>query len=436
MICISCGKEGLSYLCEECKVELDIEQLCDKVINYKRDNEDVILDRLQVTMEYPTTLRSITRDIIHELVESPTKEELLYKVAKGSMGRYSDSLESLENLIKVYRSMEEKDEFILTEMKADIINLYLKKFKFLEAEEILNDIKDKKLSKRAYYILSDYYVKTRRYNQALICANRCKDSDGRLAGIDIDNFVQEEVYNRDPESINRTAKKKEYIPAKKATKMIYFDFLKTIGEIDSELDVQDFLSGRRVIKKTELPSIEEIVKNNFKTFVAFDIETTGFSHDVDEMIELAAIRIVDGQLVRGKELEFSALIKPKYNSISPRIQSLTGISNDMVKDAPHIEAVFDEFIEFLGEDILLGHNAVAFDSRFIRKAAIDRGIIMNNKYYDTMKCIRSSQELEFPNYKLGTISSSIGVVNENAHRALSDAIATAEIYIKLLCPKE
>ena len=96
-----------------------------------------------------------------------------------------------------------------------------------------------------------------------------------------------------------------------------------------------------------------------KDYVVFDIETTGLDSVHNEIIEIGAIKVVENEIVD----TFQSFIKPKYR-ISSFITNLTGISNDMVKDALDVREVLMLFKEFVGDDILIGHN-VNFDINFV-----------------------------------------------------------------------
>lgn len=161
-------------------------------------------------------------------------------------------------------------------------------------------------------------------------------------------------------------------------------------------------------------------------YVCLDIETTGLSPAYCKMIEFAAVRVRNGRVVA----EYSELINPCC-SISSSITKLTGISNNMVKDKRTISQVILDIYEFIGDDMILGHN-VRFDMSFIKKAVADElGVVMENPTMDTMVLARKVLK-GIPNAKLGTLSDYLGEsFNGNHHRAMADAEVTHRIYQKL-----
>lgn len=157
-------------------------------------------------------------------------------------------------------------------------------------------------------------------------------------------------------------------------------------------------------------------------YVALDIETTGLDPAQEQILELAAVRVENG----AETGRFSQLVRPT-KEISPFITQLTGIDNQMVADAPEIRQVLPQFLEFLGEDLLLGHNT-AFDLRFIRyhaMAALRRRV--TNPYMDTLRISRLLFP-ELPNHKLSTLIQRFEVGETVEHRALSDAVQTMKCY--------
>ena len=166
-------------------------------------------------------------------------------------------------------------------------------------------------------------------------------------------------------------------------------------------------------------------KSLSQEFVVFDLETTGFSNINDKITEIGAVKIRDFEIVD----RFSELVNPEKD-ISYRVQELTGITNEMVKDKPTIEEILPKFMEFVGEDVLVAHNA-DFDTGFIMQKCKEQGLEYKNKKVDTLMLAR----IMLPNlkrYKLDKVAKEVGVQLLNHHRAVDDAEATANIFIKFL----
>ena len=103
-----------------------------------------------------------------------------------------------------------------------------------------------------------------------------------------------------------------------------------------------------------------------QSYVAIDLETTGLNPKIDKIIEIGAVRVVDGVAVQEK----STLVNP-HLELSERIQELTGIQDSMLQDAPGIQEVIGEYIDFCQELPLLGHK-ILFDFSFLKRAAVDQ----------------------------------------------------------------
>ncbi|MBR1890214.1 MAG: ribonuclease H-like domain-containing protein [Clostridia bacterium] len=162
-----------------------------------------------------------------------------------------------------------------------------------------------------------------------------------------------------------------------------------------------------------------------KSYVVFDIETTGLDTNTDQIIELGAVKIVDGK-IREK---FSTFVKPTI-SIPFEVTRLTGITNDMVANAPSAELVLKDFYEFTRGCIISGHNVIDFDLRIVKRMGREYGLNFDNEIVDTLTLARHSHLL-VSNFKLGTIVKYLGLTLEGAHRAWNDAYATAEVLLKL-----
>jgi len=161
------------------------------------------------------------------------------------------------------------------------------------------------------------------------------------------------------------------------------------------------------------------------SFVVFDIETTGFSPKLNEIIEIGAVKIADGKIVDN----FSEFIKPE-NPIPYHITELTSITQAMVDDADTIETVLPKFIEFCGDAPLVAHNA-KFDMSFIRKKAENLGLKTDFCYIDTLFLSRAILT-NLKKHKLDVIAKHLGFAFEGHHRAVNDAEVTTRIFLHFL----
>ena len=160
-------------------------------------------------------------------------------------------------------------------------------------------------------------------------------------------------------------------------------------------------------------------------YTVIDLETTGLSPSVCEIIECAAVKVRDGVVVDS----YSRLVRP-YIAVPPFITALTGISNLMLRDEADIEHVLPEYLGFIGDDIVVGHN-VGFDIGFLCAASRRMcGDEFANDYIDNM---RLSRRL-FPgerHHRLCDLEQRFGLHNERAHRALADTLLTQQCYERL-----
>ncbi len=164
---------------------------------------------------------------------------------------------------------------------------------------------------------------------------------------------------------------------------------------------------------------------NGKTYVVFDIETTGLDVSNDQIIELGAVKVVDGKFTE----KFQSFVRPTID-IPLKVRKLTGITADMVADAPDVEVVLKDFFEFTRDAIICGHNAIDFDMVFVKRIGKEYGITFDNEIVDTWALARQ-KHLKVSNFKLGTLVKYFGLTLEGAHRAWNDAYATAEVLLKL-----
>ena len=160
-------------------------------------------------------------------------------------------------------------------------------------------------------------------------------------------------------------------------------------------------------------------------YIVLDIETTGTHPIENEIIEIGAVYIENGKV---KKI-FNELIRPTQ-VISDYIISITGITNEMVAEAPSIEEVLPRFLEFCEDVPLIGHNIILFDYRMLKAKATALGFKFEKRGVDTL-VISRKMLADLPSRKLGDLCEHYEISLENAHRAYHDAHATYELFEKL-----
>lgn len=158
-----------------------------------------------------------------------------------------------------------------------------------------------------------------------------------------------------------------------------------------------------------------------RSYIAFDLETTGLNPGENEIIEIGALKVRDGK-VRERFMEFAC---PK-KAISPRVTDITGITNEMVSHARLSEAVVKDFLNFCEDDILIGHNVI-FDYSFVKISAATQGMTFEKSGIDTLKIARKVHK-EMESKSLESLCKHYHIDNQAAHRAYHDALATAKLY--------
>lgn len=158
-----------------------------------------------------------------------------------------------------------------------------------------------------------------------------------------------------------------------------------------------------------------------KDYVAFDLETTGLSIETDNMIEIGALKVINGKV----SARFNEFVRPE-RPISPMITNITGITNEMVENARNTENIIRDFVAFCGDYPLLGHN-IMFDYGFVKKYTVLYGLSFEKKGIDTLRIARKVHK-ELESKSLETLCKHYEIVNQAAHRAYHDALATAKIY--------
>lgn len=161
------------------------------------------------------------------------------------------------------------------------------------------------------------------------------------------------------------------------------------------------------------------------TYVVFDLETTGFSPIKDKIIEIGAVKVERGKITE----RFSTFVNPKV-PIPFQITQLTSITDQMVMDAPDIETVLPKFLAFVGDAVLVAHNA-SFDVGFIEQNCRYQDIIPDFTSVDTVAMARILLPT-LSKFKLNVVANALHISLENHHRAVDDAGATAEIFVKFV----
>lgn len=159
------------------------------------------------------------------------------------------------------------------------------------------------------------------------------------------------------------------------------------------------------------------------TYTVLDLETTGLNPKQDRIIEIGAVKVCAGKVTDS----FQTLVNPG-RVLEERVCELTGIRNEMLQEAPEIEMVLQPLLDFIGEDVLVGHR-ILFDYSFVKRAAVNHKLVFEKKGIDTLKLARKFLP-ELESRRLEYLCTYYGI-SHTAHRALGDAQATAVLYEKL-----
>ena len=156
-------------------------------------------------------------------------------------------------------------------------------------------------------------------------------------------------------------------------------------------------------------------------YCVLDIETTGLSFRTEKITELGAVIYKNGEIIK----EFECFVNPE-KPIPQEVVEVTHITDEMVKDAETIETILPKFLEFIGDRIIVAHNA-DFDVGFIKYNAEKLGIKLENTYIDTLRLAKDLFP-DYKKYKLGIIADNLGIKVDVAHRALDDVITLVKVF--------
>ncbi len=160
-----------------------------------------------------------------------------------------------------------------------------------------------------------------------------------------------------------------------------------------------------------------------QSYVSIDLETTGLNPKTDKIIEVGAVKVIDGRQTE----EFASFVNPG-RKLEERIVELTGIEDKDLREAPHIEEILPGLSEFLGEFPLLGHS-ILFDFSFLKKAAVNQRLHFEKEAVDTLKIARKYLA-RLEHRSLDYLCEYYGI-SHHAHRASEDARATDLLYRRL-----
>lgn len=323
--------------------------------------------------------------------------------------------EELNSECRFFDSLRKPVKNIVTAGK--IKQIYEKTFKSKTAKN-----EDGTPKEKAYY---NFKLELR--GEILDCVYFPKDTD--LAKFQTLNENDEIVINGDIEEFNnRTNCKVKQISLCKLPKIdeVKVEF-KKVNDVYKYVQPCEYVVEEQpdIFSFNKVDEVNDILKNN--TFVVYDFETTGLNFMENEIIEIGAVKIIDGKI---KET-FDTFVKPqKISKLPMEIVKLTHITDEMVKDSYTISEVIQDFYKFCYGSIMVGHNSIGFDNLFLQKAGRENKYNFDNKQLDTY-IIALQQIKGIKNYKLKTIAEYLNVKLENAHRAINDVLATAEVFIKL-----
>ncbi len=438
-ICIKCGEETASCLCDKCRTEVDIETLCEEVIAYRPgDNSNALWESICSEFNSPYNFSNLVFALSTDL-STPRKEyQRIVAVARGDSNVPKASrpwFYEIYNQIKDSNGLTENEK---NRLAGIALGARYMDYDYEKADEIASLLRvSDNIPWQASYNLAEFYITTRRYDSA---DEVIDDALARFAG---DAFVVQtmqkcaEKNNKQREKAE--AGKQEYMPNPKENRdevrKKYIDFLATIG---IEATVPGTSSRRRakdIIPRDEYPAPVETRDADFDTFVAFDLETTGRSSKIDSIIEIGAVKVLGGQIIESAEYTFQELVQPlDHKKVSSEITELTGITNEEAYAARPIWEVLPDFMRFAGDAVLVGFNCMVFDSRFMVRAGRYSNWIIENKYFDVMRyadSFKDQLEIDARKVSLGELSEKLEIENPHAHRALADAITTAKVFLKL-----
>ncbi len=436
-ICLNCGSECSELLCSACNKTVDKENLITKIYCYipgtKPDNiyYNDIWEKIAEKMSYKYNFRDLAFALAEEL-ESPRKEYMIFRyIHKISDDYYQKDSRKwfYENVDTLLGEGISDDEKVLVYV-AYLYCLY-DDHRYPEAEKVAGLIHEKgKFTYSESYYLAEYYMRTRRYDIAVkLLENAISDCEKPFLRPKLEKLLFDTKQRQLGKENNGRS---DYAPKSPEDKEKYYGFMETLGiAVDGSASAKKSSRGHDRMSPTEYPELPCYRDAGFIDFVAYDIETTGYDHKHESITEIGAVRVRNSVITD----RFQTLVHPYKQRIRKEVTDLNGITNEDVKNAPEMWDAFNMFADFIEDDILVGFNNHTFDDKFIRRAGRYAFRVISNKSFDTMVYAHNFKDkLTFTSgsISLESCCEQLNVTNEKAHRALSDAEATAKVYLKLL----
>lgn len=435
--CIVCGKEGGGWFCPACKSEVDATELCEQMIAYlSRMHQNVLWDEISASMTYPDGFRNFVSLLLEE-VPSPRKEYLRMMSTAGNGANIIKAERPW--LYKVYPAIVNAEPGLSTEEKNRVRGFLLgalfMDYRYVEADAVADELlrEETKLAKQVYYNIADFFLKTRRYEEAGDAIARGREQCGGedYFSREFDKLEEQKGKYQEAEQNGKKGNMPNPREGKQAAQEAYVAFLQTIG-IDAAVPT----AGRPLISpipREDYPSLHITTTPNFDSFVAYDFETNGLDASRDAIIEVGAIKVINGQVQETAEFTFQEFVKPYKQSLRSYITDLTGIQKKDLANARPMWEVIPDFLDFVGDLVMIGYNNSRFDANFLIRAARYSHRIIKNPQFDVLSYAQEhkSKLPEGKGLKLEKLSQRLGVASEKSHRALDDAIATAKLYLLL-----
>ena len=406
MNCLICGSETENYICSDCRFKLreeypDYPEYKAKLISFADGFEK---DRRNFVIACLLTNNGAG-------VFKADREWLYASFNKDRLSEY--------------------DSFDRLKICGWLLDASYQDYKYESAEEYATILlHEKKIPYSAAIALTDYLIKTRRYDSASSIAEYaltlCGGDPVRMAAVE---KLRKDNADRYEKSLSG---KGEYMPNPKedrdAIRKKYVDFLATLG-----IDAIAPKSVPKPMSRDEYPTLKCISRPDFTSYVAFDFETTGLSKSHDSIIEVGAVKVINGKVSESKAFLFDEFVKPYKSRVTDVVTKTTGIRPEDVASAREMWEVIPDFLKFVGDLPLVGYNNSSFDNTFLERAGRYSGIIIRNDTFDVMTYAKKKKN-SLPygqKFSLESLSASLGIKNPAAHRAYADAITTAKVFEKI-----